>query len=410
MKILIKNILHDGEVKDVLIENNFFKKIGLSNQNIQVDKVIDGEDKVILPAFYNLHTHAAMNLLRGYSEDLPLFDWLNRIWKKEDTLTEKDIYNGTLLAILEMIHSGTVFFADMYWHHPSVIQAVKDMGIRADVGLTFMDKIGEEKIRENIRFLENFSDSSQRITVSPAPHAIYTCSSNIYKLCKDVARANGLYMQTHLSETSNEVDNCLKEHSMTPVQYLDALGVLDEKTIAAHLVHLTEGDARILSSTKTVVVHNPCSNMKLASGVIDIELIKRNNITLTLGTDGCSSNNNLSMIEEMKFASLLAKVHSRKADVITAQEIYDAATINGAKAYGINAGKIEEGMLADCILVDLNNERMQPNYNTIYNMVYSADSACIDTLICNGDILMENHHVKNEEDIIAIAKKYNEKK
>lgn len=410
MKTLINNVLLKDSITDVLIDGNIFKQIGPNQTDIKADKIIDGKDKAILPAFYNLHTHAAMNLLRGYSEDLPLFEWLNKIWAKEDTLKSEDIYNGTLLAILEMIRSGTVFFADMYWHHPSVIQAVKDMGIRANVGISFMDRIGQEVIKENIKFLETFSDTSSLISVAPAPHAIYTCSGKLYKLCKDVAKSNGLYMQTHLSETVTEVEDCKKEHGLTPAQYLDSLGVLDDKTIAAHCVHLTEDDAEILSKTHTVVVHNPCSNMKLASGIIDMELLKQKHITLTLGTDGCSSNNNLSMIEEMKFACLLAKVHSSKADVITAQEIFDAATINGAKAYGLNAGRIEEGMLADCILVDLNNERMQPNYNTIYNMVYSADSSCIDTLICNGNILMQSHHVKNEEEIIKIAKKYNEKK
>jgi 5-methylthioadenosine/S-adenosylhomocysteine deaminase len=412
MKILIKDIFLFDKRVDVLIKDNHFEKIGKIDCNKEhFDKVIDGKDKAILPAFYNLHCHAAMNILRGYCEDLPLFSWLQNIWKKEDKLKGEDIYNGTRLAILEMIKSGTVFFADMYWFHKDVIRAAKDMGIRADVGLTFMNKLDRKTIDEELDFLNNYDKSKENIVkVSPTPHAIYTCDDKLYKECYDVAQKNNLFLQTHLCETEQEVDDCKKQHQgLTPVEYLDKVGVLDNNTIAAHCVHLTDNDAKILSKRGVTLVHNPCSNMKLSSGAFNIEQARKYHCKVALGTDGSSSNNNLSMIEEMKMACLLAKVSYKKADAMTANEIFSIATRKGAEYYNINAGEIKEGMEADCIIVDMNNERMVPNYNIIYNMVYSADSSCIDSVICNGNILMENHHVDKEEEIIEIAKHYNEK-
>lgn len=412
MNILIKDILLYDKTVDVLIEDNKFKTIGkVDTTKTKIDKTINGKNKAILPAFYNLHCHAAMNILRGFCEDLPLFEWLQNIWKKEDTLKGEDIYNGTRLAILEMIKSGTVFFADMYWFHKDVVRAAKDMGIRADVGLTFMNKLDRKTIDENFDFLNNYSkDKNEIVKVSPTPHAIYTCDDKLYKECYDNAKKNNLFLQTHLCETEQEVNDCKKAHNgMTPVEYLDNAGVLDNNTIAAHCVYLTENDSKILANRGVVLVHNPCSNMKLSSGVFNMPQNRKYNCKIALGTDGTSSNNNLSMMEEMKMACLLAKVSFKKADALTANEIFDIATKKGAEYYNINAGEIKEGMQADCIIVDLNNERMVPNYNIIYNMVYSADSTCINGVICNGKILMEDRHVDNEQEIIEIAKRYNAK-
>ena len=409
MKILIKNILLENNVTDVLIEKDIFKTIGNIDANsIKIDTIIDGRDFAILPAFYNLHNHAAMTLLRGYCEDLPLVPWLNNIWKKEATLTGEDIYNGTRLAILEMIKSGTVFFADMYWFHKDILRAVEEIGIRANIGVTFMDSLGKQKIEDNFAFLDEYAKyDNPLINFSPAPHAIYTCSDKLYKKCYENAEKNNLYLQTHLSETISEEKDCKKNNGgLSPIEYLDSLTVLNDKVIAAHCVHLSENDAKILAKRGVITVHNPCSNMKLADGVFNMSLAKRKGIKIALGTDGCSSNNNLSMTEEMKAAALLAKVTTMDTESLTAKEIFDIATKNGANFVGIDAGSIEEGKQADCILVNLKNEKMIPNYDTIYNMVYSADTSCIDTVICAGKILMRSHHVDNEEEIIDIARRY----
>ncbi|MBR1769844.1 MAG: amidohydrolase [Bacteroidales bacterium] len=408
MKILIKDVLLNQSETDILIKDNIFYRIGKSEEPVEADLIINGKDKAILPPFYNLHCHAGMNILRGYVEDLPLFEWLQRIWKREAELTAEDIYNGTRLAILEMIKSGTVFFADMYWFHHSILKAVEEMGIRANIGVCLMDNLGQETLDKNFAFLNEYAHyGNPLITFAPAPHAIYTCSGVLYKRAFECAERNSMFMQTHLSETVSEVEDCKKQHSnKTPVEYLRDLGVLSERTIAAHCVHFNVNDAEIFAECKSVAVHNPCSNMKLSSGIFNMPLMKEKHCKIALGTDGCSSNNNLSMTEEMKFACLLAKVGFQSADALKAEEVFEIATKAGAEYYGIKAGEIKEGMFADCILVDLNNEKMQPNGNVIYNMVYSADSSCIDTLICNGKVLMEHHKVRNEEEIIERAKYY----
>lgn len=413
MKILIKQVLLQDKIVDILIKDNLISEISASINDSEAE-VFDAKDLVVVPPFYNMHTHSSMSLLRGYCEDLPLFDWLNNIWKREAELSSEDIYNGTRLAILEMIKSGTVFFADMYWHHSSIIRACQEMGIRANIGICFMNSLGNETLKENfnsakefIKAKKNFAETKKNlVNISIAPHAIYTCDSQLYKECYEFAKENNLYFHTHLSETQKEVEDSIKQYGMRPVEYLNSIGVLDNKTLLAHCVHLSEKEAEIISRNKSIIVHNPCSNMKLASGVFDSRQAMKHNCIITLGTDGNSSNNNLSMIEEMKIASLLAKVHYQDSEAGNSDEVFKWATINGAKAMGINAGEIKEGKEADLLFIKLNDEKMQPNYNTISNIIYSSDTKCIDSVMCNGKFLMKRGKVEGEEEIIEIAKRY----
>lgn len=404
--ILIKNISLKNRIVDILIEGNTFKQIE-PNIEAKADKIIDGTDRAIIQPFYNLHTHASMTLLRGYGDDMRLFQWLSEyIWPQEAKLTPEDIYDGTRLAIVEMIRSGTVFFLDMYWHHQETIRAVEEMKIRANIGVTFIEERGKKEIEDNINFIKNFKPSSDLINISVAPHAIYTCGKDLYQELHNLSREKNIKLNTHLSETAKEVRDCKKANNgLTPVEYLDSIGLLDENTIAAHCIHLSENDADILGDRGVTLVHNPCSNMKLASGAFNVPLVDKYDCRVCLGTDGTSSNNNLSMQEEMKFAALLAKVSYNDTSLLSANEIFAWATKNGAEAMGINAGKIKEGKLADCLIIDLNNDRLIPNHNLISNWVYSADSRCIETVICNGNILMENHIIPNEAEILNKAKR-----
>lgn len=404
--ILIKNISLKNRIVDILIEGNTFKQIE-PNIEAKADKIIDGRDRAIIQPFYNLHTHTSMTLLRGYGDDMRLFQWLSEyIWPQEAKLTPEDIYDGTRLAIVEMIRSGTIFFLDMYWHHESIIRAVEEMKVRANIGVTFIEDRGKKEIEENIKFIRNFKPSSELINISVAPHAIYTCGKDLYQELHNLSVEKNIKLNTHLSETAKEVRDCKKANNgLTPVEYLDSIGVLDENTIAAHCVHLTETDADILGDRGVTLVHNPCSNMKLASGAFNVPLVNKYDCRVCLGTDGTSSNNNLSMQEEMKFAALLAKVSYNDSSLLSANQVFAWATKNGAEAMGINAGKIKEGKLADCLIIDLNNDRLIPNHNLISNWVYSADSRCIETVICNGNILMENHIIPNEEEILNKAKR-----
>ncbi len=414
MSILIKNVLHNNQTTDVLIKDNKFSRIA-PNMKVEADKIVDGSNKAILPAFYNTHNHAAMSILRGFGDDKPLFEWLNEdIWPIEDQLTEEDIAIASRLAILEMIKSGTVFFADMYFFGEQTIQAVADMGIRAAISRVEMDLFDEQKFEQKkidtANFIEFSNPCPQRIIKCLSCHAVYTVSDELFKFAKETAEKQDWFMQIHVSETRQEVDDCFVKWGMSPVAKLDSLGLLTPKTILAHAVHLSDEDIEIIKKRGCYISTNPISNLKLNSGMFMFEkMYKIMPENITLGTDGASSNNNLNMLDSIKFCSLAAKAESNSALGGKADDIYKVATINGAKAFGLNAGEIKEGCLADCLLVDLDNVFLTPNYNIISNMVYSADSSCICDVICDGRLIMENGKVAGEKEIINNAKKLAEK-
>ena len=401
--ILIKNVLLNGQISNIKIEENLFTAIGNHALDTTSDIIIDGTNKAILPPFYNTHTHASMTLLRGYADDLPLDVWLNEyIWPFEAKLKEDDIYLGSRLAIVEMIKSGTVFFNDMYWHQGQTLRAAQEMGIRAAIGITTIQK-DAEGISNQVEEIEKMEWDNNLIQITMAPHAIYTAGEMNYRCCCEIAKEKGWMLHTHIAETKKEFDECIKEHGCTPVEWLERIGVLDCRVIAAHAIYLTDNDMRILKTHNVTISHNPTSNMKLASGSFLTKEVMESGCTITLGTDGCSSNNNLDMREEMKLAAMKAKAQYG-TEFLPASKIFEIATINGAKAFNINAGEIKEGKLADAILIDMNNERMVPCYDLLSNFVYAADSECIDTVICNGRILMQNRHIDGEEEIIAAVK------
>ena len=409
-KLLLKNVVLNGALTDIAISGKRFEKIspGLEATGYEV---IDGKGRfAVLPPFYNTHNHAAMTLLRGYADDMELFTWLNNyIWPAEAKLTGEDIYDGTRLAVLEMIKSGTVFFADMYWHQADTVRAVKEMGIRASIGMLFIcDGEGNllERNREgNRKLLELAGEFPEEITLSCAPHAVYTVSEKVLREVAQTAQENDLMIHIHASETRREVEECIAQHNMTPIGWLDHLGLLSEKTLLAHCTHLTAEDIGLIAERRSVIAHMPVSNMKLCSGSFDLMAAVNGDCRVTIGTDGCSSNNNLSMLEEMKFAALLAKQVTNDPEAGKDTLIFDLATRCGAEAFGIDAGVIAEGKLADAVLVDLDNPLMVGNYNLIANMVYSADSSVIDTVICGGKVLMRDRHMPGEQEIIERARK-----
>lgn len=389
MSILIKNVFLGSKTTNVLIEGNRFSSINAPTETV-ADETIDGSGFAILPPFYNTHNHAAMALLRGYADDMPLMKWLSEyIWPFEDKMTPADIYEGSRAAVREMVRTGSVFFNDMYFEIDQTVKAVQEAGIRAAIGITFVESHSLSQQAEKLEVLMHWVDpTGGLITLTIAPHAIYTVGPDLFVKCAQTARDLNLKMHLHLSETQTEVDNCIRDHGLTPVRYLDSLGVLGPNVIAAHVVHVDEEEAQILASRGVTISHCPCSNMKLSSGIFPYKLLKEAGCKMTLGTDGDSSNNNLDMREEMKFASLLAKASSGDPEALPAEEIFDMATRCGAEAFGIDGGVIAEGRLADAILVDLSNFKMQPCHNLISNWVYSADSSCIDTVICNGKVIM----------------------
>ncbi|MBR3485565.1 MAG: amidohydrolase [Bacteroidales bacterium] len=392
--LLIKDVRLDDRITDILIADGRFKSLEAPAGTV-ADKVIDASGMAILPPFYNTHTHAAMTLLRGYADDMPLHKWLQEyIWPYEDKLTPQDIREGSRLAVREMIKTGTVFFSDMYFDIEETVDVVRESGMRAAIGVTFVESHSKSQQAEKLELLKHWTDpTGGRITLTVAPHAVYTVGPDLLVRCADTARSLGLKLHIHLCETRKEVDDCLAERGMTPVRYLDSLGFLGPDVIAAHVVHVDPEEAAILAERGVTISHCPCSNLKLASGFFPYKLLKEAGCRITLGTDGASSNNNLDMREEMKFAALVSKACSGNPEVMPAAEAMDMACRQGAEAFGINAGVIAEGKLADAILVDLSDVRMQPCHHLLSNWVYAAGSSCIDTVICDGNILMEHHEL-----------------
>ena len=411
MSILIKNVLHEDTITDVLIEGNRIARIAPNLSTPEGAEVIDGTDKAVIPGFINTHTHAAMTLFRGYGDDLPLMEWLeDYIWPVEAEMTAHDVYVGARLACLEMLRSGTTCFLDMYMHPLETARAVEELGLRAHLSYTLFDQGGAERAaldrKRSYEYYEAFKAFSDRITFTLGPHAIYTVSGEQLQFCHKFAVEHNVKINLHLAETKGEVDECVRQHGLTPVRYLEKLGILSEHLIVAHVVWVDDEEMDLLAKHRVSVVHNPASNMKLCSGyTFKYEEMKKRGIRLGIGTDGCSSSNNLDMVIAMKLASLLGKAWRFSPTATKAADIYHSATIGGAEILEIPAGRIAEGMLADLSLVDLNVPELVPLNSLTSNLVYATSgSSCIDTVIIDGVIRMRDRYVPGQEEIIAEAR------
>jgi 5-methylthioadenosine/S-adenosylhomocysteine deaminase len=356
-----------------------------------------------------MHTHASMMFLRGVGEDKELFSWLSQnIWPKEAQLTGEMIYYISRFAILEMIKTGTTFFCDMYFHCNETLRAVDEMGIRAHISELAMDFFDEEQTQLQKESLLKFisqESKSDLITKGISCHSVYTTSKELLKFAQELAQKHDTFLHIHASETKKEVVDCVDQYKLRPIELLNSLNILGEKTILAHGVHLTNNELNLIAKSNTTIAHCPISNLKLNSGQMNLQQYLNKGINVALATDGVASNNSLSMIDEMKVAALSAKNKANDTTCGKVADIFKMATENGAKAFNINAGEIKEGKLADFILVDLNNPLLIPNTNLLSNMIYSADSSCITDVFCNGKQLMKNKIIKDEEEIIRHFKK-----
>lgn len=350
-----------------------------------------------------------MTLFRGFGDDMPLMPWLEqKIWPNEAKMTREDVYWGAKLACLEMIKSGTTTFFDMYQRPRVTADVTEEMGLRGIIaGVCFdgFDKEEAEKCkRHNERLIQDVDNYSKRVRFSIGPHAIYTVSGELLKWAHQFAMEHQIPIHLHLAETEGEVKDSLDRFGLTPVRYLYELGVLSPRLIIAHGIYIDDDELRMLADHEVKVVHNPASNMKLASGMyFKFKEMRQLGITVGLGTDGCSSSNNLDMIEAMKLASLLGKAWRKDPEALTANEMLQAATAEGAVMFGLKAGQIKEGYLADLCLIDLNTPAFTPNFNFVSNLVYAANGSCVDTVICDGKILMENKKVPGEDEIMEKA-------
>jgi len=413
MGILLKSVILNGQTTDIHIEGNRIKRIVPADTNVQFSIlnsqfsiIIDGRHKALIPGLINMHTHAAMTLFRGLGDDMPLMAWLEeKIWPNEARLTDEDVYWGAKLACLEMIKSGTTTFFDMYQRLDMTASAVEEMGLRAvlsEVCFDYFKPELTEKCKQRItKRFESLALNTPRIQIAIGPHAVYTVSSELLQWIHAFAMERGLLIHTHLAETEDEVKFCRERFGTTPVRYLHKLGILSPNLIVAHVLYVDEEEIALLAEHGVKVVHNPASNMKLGSGYRFLykEMCDAG-VAVGLGTDGCGSSNNLDMIEAMKLASLLGKSWRKNPEVMTCDEMLYAATQVGAKMLGLEAGRIEEGCLADLCLIDLNMPAFTPNFNFASNLVYAANGSCVDTVICDGKVLMQDKKVPGEDEIM----------
>ncbi len=419
--ILIKNALilnpnnFENKKQSLLIKDDLIAEISDEIDDSNADKIIDAEGKILLPGLINTHTHLSMTLFRGLADDLSLDSWLNdHIWPMEANLNGDYCYIGALLGAVELIKSGTTTFSDMYFYMEDVARAVDDAGIRAVLSYGMIDfgdaERREAEIKENMALYDACNGMADgRIKVFFGPHSPYTASEELLVKVRELADEHNIGIHIHVSETQKEINDSLDERGIRPFEYLEKIGFLGPDVVAAHCVWLSDEEIEIIKKHGVKVSHNPCSNMKLASGVSPVSKLIENDICVSIGTDGASSNNNLDLIEELKTASLLQKVSTLDPKVLTSDEAIEMATIKGAEALGLDdeIGSIEVGKKADIILIDTNSANMVPDSSSLSsNVIYSANGSNVDTTICNGKILMENKKLTtlDEDGIYAKAK------
>lgn len=381
---------------DIAIEDSKIVYMGELSPEWKADKVINCENMLAIPGFVNTHTHAGMTLFRSYADDMLLMDWLkNKIWPIEAKLTKEDVYWGSLLAIAEMLKSGTTTFADMYFFMEDVAQAVADSGIRGVLsrGLAGVAPNGEQALEESKTFYKTFHNAADgRITVMLGPHAPYTCSPEYLKKVVAAAEGLGAEIHIHLSETQGEVEECIKKYGKTPIALMQEIGLLDCGVLAAHCVHVTASDIEIMQAKNVRVAHNPGSNMKLASGIAPVPQMLKAGLSVGLGTDGTASNNNLDMLEEVRMAALLHKVNTLDPLVIPAHTAVHMGTDLGAQTVGLgdSIGKIAPGFKADITLLNMHSLHWYPRHDRISLLTYAAQASDVHTVIVNGEILLSN--------------------
>lgn len=372
----------------------------ISNESPKEDfgRIYNGKGKLLMSGFVNTHAHSPMTLLRGYGENMALQDWLNkRIFPFEDKLTSEAVYWGTLLAMAESIRYGIVSTTDMYYFSEDMIRAIAESGTKNNISrsvtcFTDEDLWNLQSGKEMKYIYENYHNSYDgKVKVDMSIHAEYTSNPKIVKQMAEYTKEIGANMHVHLSETKQEHEECKERHGKTPAAYFNSLGLFDTPTTAAHCVWLEPEDYPILKEKGVTVACNPVSNMKLASGICNVPDLFRQGINVSLGTDSVSSNNNLNMIEEMKFFATASKVKLLDPTAVTPTQAIEAATLSGAKAQGrTDCGLLKEGYKADLVVVDISGPHMYPVHDMVNNIVYSASGSDVVMTMVDGKVLYEN--------------------
>src|SRR6266404_2622318 len=387
------------------------------DRNYSAREVVNADGKVVIPGLINGHTHVPMTLFRGLADDLDLQEWLTKyIFPAEaKNVNEEFVRVGTRLGLAEMIRSGTTTYCDMYYFEDAIADETFKAGMRGVLGETVIDfPVADNKTNaEAMAYVERFVKKWQGnplIVPAIAPHAPYTVSEEHLKTIRAFSDRTGAPIVTHISETKREIDNSIKAHGASPIDYLARIGFLSNKVIAAHVVWPSEEELGILQKVGVGVVHNPQSNMKLASGVAPVPQMLKRGLLVGLGTDGAASNNDLNMWEEMDTAAKLHKVFSGDPKVMSAEEAFELATIRGAQALHLESeiGSIEKGKRADLVIVERDSLNQIPLYNIYSDLVYATKANDVETVIINGRIVMRDRRLLtlNEEEIKASARRF----
>jgi 5-methylthioadenosine/S-adenosylhomocysteine deaminase len=395
-------------------------RAGEINQRYAAREVVNATGKVVVPGLINGHTHVPMTLFRGLADDLDLQEWLTKyIFPAEaKNVTEEFVRVGTRLGLAEMIRAGTTTYCDMYYFEDAIADETSKAGMRAVLGETVIDfAVADNKTNaEAMTYVESFVKKWQGnalIVPAIAPHAPYTVSEEHLKAVRAFSDRTGAPIVTHISETKREVDDSIKAKGASPIDYLNRIGFLNNRVVAAHVVWPTEEELGLLKKLGVGIVHNPQSNMKLASGVAPVPEMLKQDLPVGLGTDGAASNNDLNLWEEMDTAAKLHKLISRDPKVVNAEEAFEMATIRGARALHLEKeiGSIERGKRADLVIVDLDDLNQTPYYNIYSDLVYATKAADVRTVIIEGHLVMRDRRLLtlNEETIKADARRYRER-
>ncbi len=418
MGIVIKDVLAvlPQGAEDVIqetslyIEGDRIAAIGDEPAGFSEDKVIDGKDKLVIPGLINCHTHSYMSFMRNVADDLSFMDWLfGTIDPIEQQMTDEDTYWGANLAIIEMMKSGTTCFNDMQMNIHQTTRAVKESGMRAVVcrGLVGSgnDEAGQSRLRQAYEERDAAKDCD-RLTFKLGPHAPYTCDDAFLKIVAEEAKKENMGIHTHLSESESEISQIQEKYGCTPIALAEKCGIFDVPAIVAHCVQVTDEDIDILKKKNVSVVTNPASNMKLGNGFAPVARMLEKGVNVCLGTDGAASNNCLNMFHELSLLTLIHKGTGRTPQCISAKEGFRIATINGARALGLEKeiGSIEVGKKADLSILDLNTPSLTPRNNLIAGLSYSANGSEVDTVIINGQVTMEGRKILTMDEALVYHK------
>ncbi len=395
---------------DIYIEGSRIAAIGTQPEGFQADKVIEGKNKLAIPGLVNCHTHSYMSFMRNVADDLSFMDWLfGTIDPIEQQMTDEDTYWGACLAIIEMMKSGTTCFNDMQMNIHQTTRAVKESGMRAVISRGLVgsgnDEAGQMRLRQAYEERDAAKDCD-RLTFMLGPHAPYTCDEAYMRIVSEEAKKNQMRIHVHLSESESEIQQIKEKYGCSPIEMADRNGLFDVPAIAAHCVQITESDMEILKKKDVSVVTNPASNMKLGNGFAPVPAMLEKGINVCLGTDGAASNNSLNMFHELSLLTLIHKGVKKTPQCISAKEGFRIATINGAKALGLEKeiGSLEEGKKADIAILNLNTPSLTPRNNLLAGLSYSANGSEVETVLIDGKVTMENRKILTMDEELVYKK------